>query len=34
MTKLLDALMNWGFLAIPIAIDLLIFGLSRLGCGL
>ena len=33
MTKLLDALMNWGFLGIPIAIGLLVFLLGRIGCG-
>ena len=33
MTKLLDALMNWGFLAIPIAIALVVFLLGRIGCG-
>lgn len=33
MTKWLDRMINWGFLAIPIAIALLVFLLSRLGCG-
>ncbi len=33
MTKWLDRMINWGFLAIPIVIALLVFLLSRLGCG-
>lgn len=33
MAKWLDRMINWGFLAIPIGIALLVFLLSRLGCG-
>ena len=33
MAKWLDRMINWGFLAIPIVIALLVFLLSRLGCG-
>lgn len=33
MARWLDRMINWGFLAIPIVIALLVFLLSRLGCG-
>ena len=33
MAKWLDRMINWGFLAIPIVIALVVFLLSRIGCG-
>ncbi len=33
MAKWIDRMMNWGFLAIPLLIALVVFLLGRLGCG-
>ncbi len=32
MTKWIDRMMNWGFLAVPLFIALVVFLLGRLGC--
>ena len=32
MTKWIDRMMNWGFLAVPLLIALMVFLLGRLGC--
>ena len=32
MTKWIDRMMNWGFLAVPLFIALVVFALGRLGC--
>ena len=32
MAKWIDRMMNWGFLAVPLLIALLVFLLGRLGC--
>ena len=32
MAKWIDRMMNWGFLAVPLLIALMVFLLGRLGC--
>ena len=32
MAKWIDRMMNWGFLAVPLLIALVVFLLTRLGC--